>query len=562
VRRLTGLPASAGSGAGPAWVLDRRALRLPAGPVADPDADVARLEAALAAVAGRLEAQAAAAGGEPADILRAQSAMALDPELAARSARLVRESGVPAARAVVEVGDDYARALAASSSAYVAARAADVREVCRLAAAELLGAPGTSPPPPGTGPRVAVAEDLSPAAVAELDPALVAAVATEGGSPVSHAAIVARALGIPAVVGVSGLLAAVAPGAPVLVDGDAGTVLVEPDADAVEQFLRRPPPAGRTEPAAEASTSDGRRIGLAVNVAGPAELRAARAMGATAVGLFRTELTYLRATSPPAEEELAAALVEMSALLHGGRLVVRTFDFGADKLPPFLGSPAHGPGAEANPALGVRGLRLARRSPDLLWTQLRAVSGAAAGGARLGVMAPMVATVAEADWFVAACRDAGCQDAGVEVGVMVEVPSAVLCASELAGRVDFLSIGTNDLGQYLLAADRQEADLAELQDPFQPALLRAVGMVCAGAAGQARVSVCGEAAADPLWAALAVGAGVEELSMAAGRLHAVRAALGRHTLARCRTAAEVARAAPDAARARRLAIEALEGDEA
>jgi phosphotransferase system enzyme I (PtsI) len=406
---------------------------------------------------------------------------------------------------------------------------------------------------------VAVADDLSPAAVAELDPALVVAVATEGGSPVSHAAIVARALGIPAVVGVSGLLAAVEPGAALLVDGDAGTVLVEPDADAVEQVRRRPTPAGRMEPVVEATTSDGQRVGLSVNVAGPAELRAARAVGAAAVGLFRTELTYLRAASPPPEAELAAALVEMSALLDGGRLVVRTFDFGADKLPPFLESPPHGPGAEANPALGVRGLRLARRNPDLLRTQLRAVASAAAGGARLGVMAPMVATVPEAEWFVAACREAGCQGAGVEVGVMVEVPSAVLCASELAGRVDFLSIGTNDLGQYLLAADRQEADLAGLQDPFQPALLRAVHMVCAAAAGRARVSVCGEAAADPLWAALAVGAGVDELSMAAGRLHAVRAALGRHSLARCRTAAAVARGTPDAAQARRLAIEALEG---
>ncbi len=350
MRRLTGLPASPGAGCSPAWVLDRPALRLPAGPVADPEADVAALDAALAVVAGRLEARAAATTGEPADILRAQSAMALDPELAARSARLVRESGVPAAR------------------------------------------------------------DLSPAAVAELDPELVVAVATEAGSPVSHAAIVARALGIPAAVGVSGLLAAVAPGTPVLVDGDAGTVLVEPDAEAVERVARRPAAAAPADPVAEATTADGHRIGLAVNVAGPAELRAARAIGATAVGLFRTELAYLRAASPPPEEELMAALDEMSGLVAGGRVVVRTFDFGADKLPPFLES---GAVVEANPALGVRGLRLARRHPGLLRTQLRAVARAAAGGARLAVMAPMVGTVPEGEWFVAACREAGCQGAGV-----------------------------------------------------------------------------------------------------------------------------------------------------
>jgi len=555
VNRLTGLPASAGAGVGPAWVVDRPALALPSGPVADPEAEVAALDAALEAVAVRLEALAGAATGEPADILGAQAAMALDPELAARSARLVRESGVPAARAVVEVGEGYARTLAESGNEYLAARAADVAEVCRLASAELLGVADAGGPPPGPGPHVAVAEDLSPAAVAELDPARIAAVATEAGSAVSHAAIVARALGIPAVVGVAGLLAAVPPGATVLVDGDAGTVVVDPDAETVARAARRPGPARPAEIVAEAVTADGHRVGLAANVAGPAELRAARALGAAAVGLFRTELAYLRAAAPPAEEELAAALAEMSEVLGGGRMVVRTFDFGADKLPRFL---EHELGAEANPALGIRGLRLARRQPDLLRTQLRAVARAAGGGARLAVMAPMVATVADAEWFVAACREAGCQEAGVQVGVMVEVPAAVLCASDLADRVDFLSIGTNDLGQYLLAADRQEAALADLQDPFQPALLRAVQLVGAAAAGKARVSVCGEAAGDPLWAALAAGAGVGELSMAAASFDGVRAALGRRTLAACRAAMRVASGAPAAAEARRLAAEALE----
>jgi phosphoenolpyruvate-protein phosphotransferase (PTS system enzyme I) len=556
MRLLTGLPASAGAGAGPAWVLDRPALHLPRGPAADPEADAAALEAALAGVAELLEARAAAVAGEPADILRAQAAMALDPELAGRSARLVREARVPAARAVVEVGERYARALAESGSEYLAARAADVAEVCRLAAGALLDVPEAVAPPPGTGPHVVVAEDLSPAAVAELDPERVVAVATAAGSPVSHAAIVARALGIPAAVGVPGLLAAVAPGTTVLVDGDEGTVLVDPDAAALERAARRDAPARPAEVVTGAVTADGHRVGLAVNVAGPAELRAAVALGAAAVGLFRTELAYLRAAAPPPEDELAAALAEMTGLLAGGRLVVRTFDFGADKLPRFL---ADARGAEANPALGVRGLRLARRHPDLLRTQLRAVARAAAGGARLAVMAPMVATVDDADWFLAACEEAGCRAAGVEVGVMVEVPAAVLCAAELAARVDFLSIGTNDLGQYLLAADRQEAALADLQDPFQPALLRAVRMVCAAAAGRAHVGVCGEAGGDPLWAALAAGAGVDELSMAAGRLDGVRAALSRQTLARCRDAMAAACEAPTAAEARRVAAAALEG---
>jgi phosphoenolpyruvate-protein phosphotransferase (PTS system enzyme I) len=302
-------------------------------------------------------------------------------------------------------------------------------------------------------------------------------------------------------------------------------------------------------------TTDGRRVELGVNVGGVAELRAARRLGAASVGLYRTELAYLRSAAPPSEEELAAALREMTGVLAGGRLVVRTFDFGADKLPAFLA----GDPAEANPALGVRGIRLARRHPDLLTAQLRAVTRAAGGG-RLAVMAPMVATVEEAEWFLAACREAGCVAAGVEVGAMVEVPAAVLAAGELAARLDFLSIGTNDLCQYLHAADRQEGALSALQDPFAPALLRAVRMVTEAAAGRAWVGVCGEAAADPLWAAVAVGLGVDELSMSGPDLGAVQDALGARSSADCAAAARAALGAADPGEARERAAARAGGD--
>ena len=284
---------------------------------------------------------------------------------------------------------------------------------------------------------------------------------------------------------------------------------------------------------------------MAANVGTKIELRAALAAGAEGVGLLRTELAYLDRSTPPDEAEQAGALCELVALLDGRRLVVRTFDFGADKPVPFLDVPG-GP----NPALGVRGIRLAQRHPDLLDTQLRAVVRAAAGGP-VAVMAPMVATLTEAEWFVERVTAAGGDDAGVEVGVMVEVPSAVLIAQALARELAFLSIGTNDLTQYLHAADRQEGALAGLQDPFSPAVLAAVVTVArAGEAHGAWVGVCGEAAGDPEWALLAVGLGVRELSMGAASLDGVRAALAGRDLQACRQAAERALAASDADAAR------------
>jgi phosphotransferase system enzyme I (PtsI) len=550
---LTGVAASPGVACAPARVVTPVGLDLPSGPVDDRTAETERLAAVLAGVADELEAQAAAAGdGELAEILQAQATMALDPELQARATALVVEQGRPAARAVTEVGDRFAASLEGSDNAYLAARAADVRDVSRMAAARLLGQPAETAPEPVPGPHVLVAGDVSPAEMARLDRAAVRGLATQAGSRSSHTAIVARALGIPAVVAVNGLLDAVREGVPVLVDGDAGTVLVDPDPQTIGARTAAPHAAGvPVRPLPAAVTTDGRRIELAVNVASPAELRAAQARGAAAVGLLRTELAALGAARPPSRAEQTAALREMARLLGQGRLVVRAFDFGSDKLPAFL--PAAG--REPNPALGVRGIRLLRRHPDLLRDQLAAV---AAVGPPLAVMAPMLATVDEADWFRAACVEAGCVAAGVQIGAMVEVPAAVLIAAELAERLDFLSIGTNDLCQHLHAADRQVGALAGLQDPFAPALLRAVRLVVAGAAGRGRhVAVCGEAAADPLWAVVAAGLGVGELSVGAGDLAAVHAALEARSLASCRQAAEAALSATGAAEARRAAGEAL-----
>ncbi|CAN5695038.1 phosphoenolpyruvate--protein phosphotransferase [soil metagenome] len=556
MKTLRGVAASPGVSVAPAWLHSDAGFDVPEGKVDDREAEIEGLRAAVEAVASDLEAKAAASSGDLAEVLDAQATMARDPELAAAAEAAVKKDGAPAARAIVDAGEDYAQALAASESEYMAARAEDIRDVCRRIARRSVGAPEASVEEL-TDASIIVATELPPADVAALDPKLVKGIATQEGSRTSHTAIVARSLGIPAVVAVEDLTASVYEGSALAIDGDEGEVHVDPDdstrrriEDKASARRRRRDELESRRRAGPAATAEGHRIELAANVGAVAELRAALEAGAEGVGLLRTELLYIDRAEPPDEDEQLALFQEMTELLDGRRLVVRTFDFGADKPVPFLDLEA-GP----NPALGVRGIRLARRHEELIATQLRAIARAAAGGGRIAVMAPMVATAAEADWFVEQVDAAGGREAGVEVGAMVEVPSAVLVAGDLAERLDFLSIGTNDLTQYLHAADRQQGALSYLQDPFSPALLRAVERICSEAAERAWVGVCGEAAGDPAWALVAVGLGVSELSMGADSLLEVRVALGERTLEECRTAAREVLAAADPAEARRIASE-------
>jgi phosphotransferase system enzyme I (PtsI) len=553
VKKLLGTPASPGAAVAPAWLFAPSAFEIPEGPSSDPEKEIATLGDAARAVAHDLDGRAQAAEGELAEILGAQAMMARDPEMLECADRAIREQKKPAARAVIDAGETYAQVLQQSDSEYMAARAADVRDVCLRIARRATGAPD-NPLETLTRRSVVVADDLPPADVSELDPKLVAGIATAQGSRTSHTAIVARALGIPAVVGVRGLQ--VEADADVALDGDAGEVIVEPDDDLRAAVERRAAErARRIEGLRERAsrlpfpthTEDGVRVEIAANVASEPELRAALKMGAEAVGLFRTELLYLDRGTPPTRAEQAAVVRALLDLLGDNkRLVVRTFDFGADKPVGFLDLPS-----ERNPALGVRGIRLAHRHPELLDEQIGAILDAAAGGGKAAIMAPMVSTAGEARWFKERVQ------ADVEVGVMVEVPSAVLVAQELAEACDFLSIGTNDLCQYIHAADRLDGRLGAFQDPFSPALLRAVKHVCDAAQGQAWVGVCGEAAGDPLWARVAVGLGATELSMGADAILEVRVAVGEASLKACRDAARAALGAEDAAGARRAAEEEL-----
>ncbi|MFL6129521.1 MAG: putative PEP-binding protein [Mycobacteriales bacterium] len=550
--QLTGLGVSPGVVVGPVCRMGVRPSLPPAGaPPADPEAEVGVAAGALETVAKDLSARAARAGGgageEAAAILDAQALMASDPALADGVADRVR-AGASAPHALHAAFGEY-RELLAAAGGYLAERVADLDDVRDRAVAAALGQPLPGVPAPGY-PYVLVAEDLAPADTVGLDPAAVLALVTELGSPTSHTAILARALGLPAVVGCRAA-AGLADGTVVRVNGGSG--VVEPGADPAE-ISAGPVAAARPDYAGPGRTADRHPVQLLLNVGSAADFAPgaagaagdARAVGlaeAEGVGLFRTELLFLDRKDMPSAQEQQRAYEELFRAVGGRKVVLRTLDAGADKPLPFLGLRP-----EPNPALGVRGLRVARVMPEVLEAQLAAVAAAAgATGAEVWVMAPMVSTAAEAASFAASVRAAGLPTAGV----MVEVPAAALHADRLLAAVDFLSIGTNDLGQYTMAADRMSGDLAELLDPWQPAVLQLIA-TCGAAGRQAGkpVGVCGEAAADPLLAPVLVGLGMTSLSMTPRSVPAAGAALAAHTLAECQALAALALAAGSGREAR------------
>jgi phosphotransferase system enzyme I (PtsI) len=521
-----------------------------AGDVAEPDrpAEAARFAAAASAVAARLRDRAAHATGAASEVLAATATLAQDRAwLAAAEKRIA--TGAPAVRAVIGAVDQFAE-MFTKLGGLMAERVTDLRDIRDRVIAELKGLPEPGVPLP-SAPSILCADDLAPADTAGLDPALVVALATTLGGPTSHTAIIARQLGIPCVVAVEGL-DAVEAGTMVLVDGTAGTVTVTPDSaaagEAVEAARRDAErAAGWSGPGA---TSDGHAVAVLANVQDGAAARAARDTAAEGIGLFRTELCFLNRETEPSVEEQTDIYAEVLDAFAGHKVVVRTLDAGSDKPLKFAEHPN-----EANPALGVRGIRVAGINPALLDRQLEAI---AAAGNRTGnppwVMAPMIATAQEAEHFAAQVRSHG-----LTPGVMIEVPAAALLADRILEHVDFLSIGTNDLAQYTMAADRMSAELAALTDPWQPAVLTLVAMaVRAGAAVGKPVGVCGEAAADPLLACVLAGLGVTSLSAAAAAVQGVGAKLAQVSLQQCRDAAEAVLAASTAAQARAAALGALE----
>ncbi|MCK2221154.1 phosphoenolpyruvate--protein phosphotransferase [Actinomadura sp. ATCC 31491] len=539
---------SPGIGHGPAHVLSVSVPEPPEGATYDGEAEPEKERAmtALTQVAGELESRGHRAGGEAEEILKAQALMAEDPGLVVRVRSLI-DRGLAAPRAVYEAFARY-RDVLAGSGGYLGERAADLDDVRDRVIAVLYGIPMPGLQGAPEEPYVLVARDLAPADTALLAREHVAAFVTEEGGPTSHTAILARSLGVPAVVACPGATG-IRQGARVLADGTSGEVRVEPAesdvADAVSANAARR--AAYAEAGGPGRTADGHPVPLLANVGGPAELAAAVAAGAEGVGLFRTEFLFLGRSEPPGVEEQVRAYRAAAEAFPGGKVVVRTLDAGADKALAFLPAPP-----EPNPALGERGLRVFLRHPEVMAAQLDAL--AQVEGAE--VMAPMVATAEEAAWFARECRARDLR----RVGVMVEVPAAALRAGDLLSAVDFVSIGTNDLSQYAFAADRQLGAVRALQDPWQPALLDLVALTAAAAAEAGKAcGVCGESAADPAMACVLAGLGAGTLSMAAGSLPAARAALAAHTLEECRLAAGAARDAVTAAEARAAARAYLPG---
>jgi phosphotransferase system enzyme I (PtsI) len=501
---------------------------------ADPAAAGQQIRGVLESVAASLDDLAGRADPTAQQILTATAMMARDPGLAAAADKHLA-SGRGPATALDAAAEEYCTAFSAAGG-YLAERVTDLRDVRDRAVARLLGVqdPGV---PELTAPCVIVAHDLAPAETANLRPNLVLAIVTESGGPTSHTAILAAQMGIPAVVQLPRAVS-IAVGTVLAVDGATGEVFVDPDRDTQADLVRRSERRAHALGAASGpgATSDGHPVALLANIGTAEDAERAGALDLEGVGLFRTEFLFLDKETAPSLEEQVTVYTRVFEAFGSRRVVVRTLDAGADKPLAFADL-----GPEENPALGRRGLRLSAERPELLDTQLTALGTAAgATGADVRVMAPMVATAEEAAWFARRVREHGL---GV-VGVMIEVPAAALRSRHVLAEVDFASIGTNDLAQYTLAADRMAGVLATLLDPWQPAVLDLVAAACDGGRDTGKpIGVCGEAAADPLLALVLTGLGVSSLSMAPTRVPAVRAALRMHDLRTCTAMAAAARAA-------------------
>ncbi len=539
---LRGVPAAAGRAVGPAAHVVRE-LSAPSDPPRtgadgqpDLEAECSALCHAAKDVRHRLEERAAAAKGVARSVLEMSAIMAEDPTLLREAQKLVREDGLGAATAVWRAGGDLASRLESVGGA-TAERAADVIDVRDRVVADLLGLPVPGIPELDH-PYVLVADDLAPSDTATLDPEMVLAIVTAQGGPTSHTAILARELGIPAVVAAEGCLS-IPEGSRIGVDGSGGEVWLGVADE--EEFLSHRPPA--FEYHGPGATADGYRVDLMANVGDGEGARLAASIGADGIGLLRTEYCFPPTMNPPSVEEQERKYSEVFAAFPGRRVVVRTLDAGADKPLPYLTQLD-----EPNPALGVRGYRAMVGHPEVLDDQLEAIRRAAeANEAEVWVMAPMVATADEAEGFVERVHAAGLPTAGV----MIEVPAAAVRASHLLARADFASVGTNDLAQYTMAADRTLGDLAQLTDPWEPAVLSLIRMSAQGGDQQGRpVGVCGEAAADPALGVVLVGLGITSLSTSPRMLPAVAAVLGRTTRAECIRLAEIALAQDSAAGAR------------
>ena len=513
-------------------------------PVAERAAEVERLRQALEAARLDLERLADAVskqiGPTEAAVFEAQALFLQDSALKEPMEEAIRHGGQPAVCALEQTMEAAARDMEALNDVYLSARAADLRDV-KGRVARLLGASSPGDLSTLSAGTVVIARDLTPSDTVGLRPEMVSGIVLAEGTPTAHAAILARGLGLPLVVGAGAAIWQVEPGQQVILDGTDGIVLVEPQAQECEEYRQlvgrqRPETVVRGEEHPPAHTGDGQRVELMANVSSVAEAQLAVECGAEGVGLLRTEFVLAAPTrgaatrgaatgaTLPDEDELAEAYGAIFEVMGERPIVVRTMDAGGDKPLPFLDF-----GHEANPFLGWRGIRVSLDRPDLFVSQTRAVLRAAVRhGTDLRLMFPMVSNLDEltrARQIVERVREEEELQLAhpLQIGVMIEVPAAALIADVLAREADFLSLGTNDLLQYTLACDRGNARVNHLCRFTHPAVLRLIDMVVRAAHAVGRpVGVCGEAAGDASSMPLLVGLGVDELSVGAARLPEVR----------------------------------------
>ena len=548
--KLIGLPAAPGIAMGPAFVYRRKVLQAKQYLVDDTDQEFAKLESALTQAEADLGALMHRAreqvGEEEAAIFEAQAAMLRDPELQDRVHTLVQEQNVNVSFAWQESVRFFANTLRDLEDEYLSARAADVEDVGQRVLSLLLGQSLTISQP--DAPSIILAEDLTPADTVLFDRATVLGYCTQVGGPTSHVAILSKAQGVPCIVGAGSQLETIDAGTFLVVDGGTGVILVDPDLQTKADYeLRVTDQRGRQQEAIKnasqpATTSDGKRVEVVANVGSQRDAQEAMEYGAEGIGLLRTEFLFLdRASAPDESEQIETYSRIFEAIGPSKPIVVRTLDIGGDKPAPYLNIPR-----EENPFLGLRGIRLTLRYPDLFESQLRALLLAGVGY-DLRIMFPMVSTlddlkqareiVERSRSKLAAEGKEYCEQ--LQIGIMVEVPSAAILANVLADFVDFFSIGTNDLSQYTLAAERTSADVAYLADAFQPAVIELIRQVIEAAHRKRKwAGVCGELAGELLATPLLLGLQLDEFSTSPKLIPALKQTIRRFSSEEAREIAQ------------------------
>ena len=522
---IQGKGVSAGVGVGPLYFYHRHDSAAPRYTVTDTDAEWHRFKGAQTGAVEQLgelaEKARAETGDEGAQLFEAHQMMVEDLDYEEAIEQRISGQHLNAEAAIADAGEQFAAMFEAMNDPYMQARAADVRDVSRRMLDILAGTrPDTFDP---ESPVVLAADDLAPSETIQMDKSKILGFITAGGSGSSHTAILARTLGIPAIVGAGSALKPEYAGREVILDGATGNIVIDPDDMTRDRLLKKREEQQRLQRLLQTlkgqpnTTKDGRSIRIYCNIASPEDVHAVQVNDGGGVGLFRSEFLYLYSADYPTEEQQFEAYKQVLSDMEGKEVIIRTMDIGADKQIDYFRLPE-----EKNPALGMRALRICLTRPELFRTQLRALYRASAFG-RLGIMFPMVASVWEVREAKRLCEEVKreLKEEGVpygeqvELGIMIETPAAVLLSDRLAKEVDFFSIGTNDLTQYTLACDRQNNNMGRFYDPHHPAVLRMIRLTAENAHKNGIwVGICGELAADLTLTETFLAMGIDELSVA------------------------------------------------